>query len=96
LSRLPSHPHTLEHVRDWTRKHGQLIDDESPAGTINGINAVFTLANIPRDGSLKLYSDGMRVPAANITATITAGVYTITLAAGSIPTATLSADYRAG
>jgi len=36
------------------------VDDEVPAGTINGTNTVFTVARLPFRGSLKLYRGGAR------------------------------------
>lgn len=38
-----------------------IIDDETPSGTINGTNAVFTLANLPNPpSSVKVYRGGAR------------------------------------
>lgn len=41
------------------------IEDEIPAGTINGINMNFTLANIPITGSLKVYLNGLKLSKIN-------------------------------
>lgn len=37
-----------------------LSDNETPTGTINGVNTDFTLANEPVAGTLKLYRNGIR------------------------------------
>jgi hypothetical protein len=36
------------------------MDDETPSGTVNGINAAFSLSKAPVDGSLKVYRGGAR------------------------------------
>ena len=39
-----------------------LVDDETPTGTVNGVNTIFTLANIPSPtSSLKVFVNGQRV-----------------------------------
>ena len=38
-----------------------LVDGEVPSGTINGVNSIFTLANTPSTGSLKVYLNGFRL-----------------------------------
>lgn len=86
-------PKTSEdHNRNW-RQLGSAIVDEEPAGDIDGSNGTFTLANTPLEGTLKLYSDGLRVPTGAYTTAVTAGVFTITMTA-SKPTVSLAADYR--
>lgn len=50
---------------EWNADHkGDIsqfqIDNEAPAGDIDGVNAVYTLANTPVVGSVKLYRNGMR------------------------------------
>jgi len=72
------------------------VDNETPAGTINGVNDVFTLANTPNPaGSLHLYKNGIRQRsgAGNDFVLVTA---TITFEAGNIPQTgdVLLADYR--
>lgn len=37
----------------------KLVFNEPPTGTINGSNAVFTLAHVPVDGTLLLYVNGV-------------------------------------
>lgn len=45
-------------VANLTRRR---IENETPGGTVNGVNAAFTLANAPRSTSvLKLYRNGAR------------------------------------
>jgi len=36
------------------------IDSEVPVGVVDGVNTVFTLADIPTSGSLHLYKNGLR------------------------------------
>jgi len=38
-----------------------LVFNEIPSGTINGINNIFTIANIPVFGSLRVYMNGQRL-----------------------------------
>ncbi len=38
----------------------RFIDDETPSGTINGSNTVFTISKSPKSGSLKVYRGGAR------------------------------------
>ena len=65
---------------------GNFIDNEVPAGTINGANTVFTLANTPFTGTLKVYRDGARTTAYVLaTATITFSV---------APASSVLCDYR--
>ena len=37
------------------------VDDETPAGTLNGTNKVFTISETPKAGSLKVYRNGQRL-----------------------------------
>ena len=71
------------------------VDNEIPTGTINGVNAVFTLASTPVAGSVHLYKNGMRMtPGTGNDFTISGS--TITFESGAIPLTndTLLADYR--
>ena len=43
-----------------TAQAQQFVDDEVPAGAIDGTNKTFTLANVPASGSLKLYFNGIK------------------------------------
>jgi hypothetical protein len=46
----------------WTTSVPGVVEGETPAGTIDGANTVFTLANAPNPpSSLKLYSGGLRL-----------------------------------
>jgi len=70
------------------------VDGETPAGLINGSNAVFTLANPPEPAaSLALYRNGL-LQKQSVDYTVADNV--ITFAAGSIPQAGdyLAASYR--
>lgn len=71
------------------------VDSEVPSGTINGSNAVFTLANTPVAGSEHIYLQGVRMrPGAGNDYTISGA--TVTFEAGQIPPtgSNLLADYR--
>lgn len=41
-------------------KQFRFVDDETPSGTVNGSNTLFTLAHVPDDGTLKIYRGGSR------------------------------------
>lgn len=71
----------------------RLIDDETPAGTLDGVNAAFTLAQTPVTGSLKLWVNGVRQVAGTH---YTLSGNTITFLAGYLPESgdLLNADYR--
>lgn len=47
---------------EWQATAGTItfIDGEVPSGVVNGVNLVFTLANVPAAGSLHLYAGGLR------------------------------------
>ena len=69
------------------------VDAETPAGTLDGVNATFTLANIPSGTSLALYRNGL-YQTVGFDYTLTGS--TIAFAAGAIPQPgdTLIASYR--
>lgn len=62
------------------------ISDETLGGTVDGVNATFTIANTPVTGTLHVYRNGllMRVGASN---DYTISGTTITFNAGRIPPA---------
>lgn len=64
----------------WTN----MITDETPSGTINGTNKVFTLANAPRSGALRLFVNGLRQKSTDD--------YTISSATITMVTAPLTGD----
>jgi hypothetical protein len=71
------------------------VDNETPAGTIDGVNAAFTLASAPVAGTVHLYKNGIRQKfGAGNDATISGA--TITFEAGNIPMLgdSLLSDYR--
>ena len=70
-------------------------DEETPAGTINGSNVTFTLANTPSGTSLHLYKNGIRQIAGGSSDYTLSGA-TITFLAGNVPQTgdLLYADYR--
>ena len=68
------------------------IDDETLSGTLNGINTIFNIANIPSPStSLKIYSGGVRLKLTE-DFTVSGSIITFNIAppVGSI----LTADYR--
>lgn len=69
------------------------VDAEIPTGTINGVNAAFTLANTPVVGSVHLYLNGLRM---RPTTDFTVAGTTITYSAGAKPQTGDNhyADYR--
>lgn len=73
-----------------------MIDNEALAGTINGVNTVFTLANAPNPGgSLAVYRNGVRLRNG---ADYALSSNTITFLAGAVPRTgdSLVATYRTG
>lgn len=58
---------------------GEKVDNETPTGTVNGSNTVFTLANVPKAGTVKVYVNGSRMQ--------TTGDYTISSATITFNTA---------
>ena len=44
-----------------TLSPSNFVTEETPSGTINGVNVTFTLANTPTSGTLKLYLNGLRL-----------------------------------
>lgn len=69
------------------------IDNETPAGTINGSNVTFTLANTPESGSVKVFLNGMRQ---TLTEDYTISGATITFVSAPPSGSILRADYRTG
>lgn len=71
------------------------VYNESPSGTKNGVNLVFTLANTPSAGTVRLYKNGMRMTVGSGNDYTISGA-TITLEAGMAPGASdnLIADYK--
>jgi hypothetical protein len=82
------------HNADASGSAVNVVDGETPAGTVNGANAAFTLAYAPNPASsLHLFLNGIRLwPGTHYTLS---GA-TITYAAGMIPQTgdTHGADYR--
>ncbi len=70
------------------------VDSETPGGTLDGVNAAFTLANTPNPStSLALYRNGLRL---SQRLDYTIATSTITFLAGAVPRPTdiLLANYR--
>jgi hypothetical protein len=73
---------------------GNFVDGETPAGTLDGVNVTFTLAQMPSPyASLKLYRNGIRL---KLGADYTLAGATITFVPAATPQAgdLLLADYR--
>jgi hypothetical protein len=70
------------------------VQNETPTGTIDGVNAAFTLANTPTAGTLQLYKNGIR-QRAGAGNDFTVATATITFEAGNLPQTgdILLADY---
>lgn len=69
-----------------------LIDDETPSGTINSSNTVFTLANLPNPASsVKVYLNGVRQ---RVTEDYTLSGATITFVSAPPTGSILLVDYR--
>ena len=71
---------------------GTKVDEEVPAGIINGVNTTFTLAHTPIAGTLHLFKSGLRLYGSGNDYTLVGDTTTMTFAprVGSI----LLADYR--
>lgn len=68
------------------------IDDETPSGTVDGVNKTFTLANKPNPpASLKVYADGQRL---NVTEDYTLSSKTITFIEAPVSNTILKVDYK--
>ena len=70
---------------------GLPIDDEIPTGVIDDSNKVFTLANAPITGSVKLYLGGVKL---EVTTHYSISGKTITLTFAPSTGEVLLADYR--
>lgn len=66
-------------------------DEETPSGTVNGTNLVFTVAHTPTSGTLKLYKNGLRLKRG---VDYTISVATITMLYSMDVGSTLVCDYR--
>lgn len=69
----------------------KFMDDETPAGTVNGVNTVFTLVKYPVNGSLKVFRGGARQ---RVTEDYTLAGRTITFTIAPQVGEILLADYR--
>ena len=88
---------TLVRPSNWNANHvGNLSDfsaiNETPSGTIDGMNATFTLAATPVTGTVKLWLNGLLL---KVSTHYTISGSTITMLSGSIPEvgSYLLADY---
>ena len=70
----------------------KFVDDETPSGTVNGVNKAFTLTNTPNPpGSVKVFVNGSRM---RITEDYTFSGNTITFVTAPPTTSILLVDYR--
>lgn len=69
-----------------------IVDNETPAGTINGSNVTFTLASTPATNSLMLYKNGIRLKPGGADYTLSGN--TITFVTAPPTGAVLLADYN--
>ncbi len=69
-----------------TQAFGTIVNNEVPAGVINGVNINFTLAHTPLPGTLTVWVNGMRVTAFTNTGTA--------LTFSTAPTTSVLADYE--
>lgn len=79
----------LERLRRFAKDLPEMVWNEIPTGTINGINATFDLLYVPRpQGSLMVFSDGVYIPPS---------AYTLTkkrfVLSSGIPSSTLRCTY---
>ncbi len=69
------------------------VDNETPTGTVNGVNVTFTLANTPTANSEHLYLNGIR-QLKGISKDYTISGSTITFVSAPLTNDILIADYR--
>lgn len=72
-------------------KRIRFIDDETPSGTVNGSNTIFTISKAPETGSLKVYRGGIRL---RVTEDYTFSGKTITFTIPPVTGEILLADFR--
>ena len=72
-------------------KRIRFVDDETPTGTINAVNTVFTLSRAPETGSLKVYRGGARQ---RVTEDYTFSGKTITFTVAPVSGEILLVDFR--
>jgi hypothetical protein len=71
---------------------GHIVDNETPTGTVNGVNTDFVLANTPNPAnSLKIYVNGQRM---QLTGDYTISVKTITFLTAPPTTSIILCDYK--
>lgn len=69
-----------------------IVDDQTPTGTIDGVNTTFTIGNAPNPiASLKVYINGMRM---NLTEDYTFSANTITFLVAPVAGDKIKVDYR--
>jgi hypothetical protein len=55
---LNRNPTTVDALAENFRRLGSPVYDETPSGAINGVNTVFLLKRVPREGSLMIFAGG--------------------------------------
>jgi hypothetical protein len=71
---------------------GNFSDNETPAGTVNGVNHTFILARTPVAGSVKIFENGLLLSPGGVHYSIAAA--TITMNTAPATGALLLAEYR--
>jgi hypothetical protein len=95
MTRLDPQSESLRRLGRNAETWGNETLDEVPAGTVNGVNADFTLINRPREDTLRIYNNGLRLaPITDFTTSLVAGVFTVTFVTAPATGDLLRADYR--
>lgn len=69
-----------------------IVDEETPTGTVNGVNTDFVIANVPSPAtSLKVYKDGQRM---KLTTDYTVAGKTITFLSAPLTDSIITVEYR--
>lgn len=71
-------------------KYGKIIMGEVPAGTVNGANTAFVLANTPQNGAVAVFLNGLR---SKLTTDFTIAAATITMVVAPPAGDVVTADY---
>jgi len=84
----------ITYVQDTAGAFGasNIVNEETPSGSINGSNVTFTIAYTPTSGSLKLFLNGIRLKSGSGN-DYTISTATITMTSAPITNDVLIADY---
>ena len=72
---------------------GTLVAQETPSGTINGVNKIFTLAHTPTTGTLDLYLNGAYQAPGGVDYTLSTATITFVVAPVDAPMSVIIANY---